>query len=325
MERLSIGIMGCANIAQRSMIPAILNLPAYYELKAVASRNEEKAKSFGALFNLDYVTGYEHLLERADIDAIYMPLPTGLHEEWIIRSLEAGKHVLVEKSLAVSYQSACKLAALARQKGLVLIENFMFCYHVQHKWVKEQLAQNKIGETRLFRSQFGFPPLENNNFRYNAQLGGGALLDAGAYTVKASQLFLGEDLELLNAVLYIDSARKVDIYGNATLISPTGIVAQLSFGFDNHYVCNYEFWGSKGRLMSEKAFTPRPREHPLMMLEVQGVSEKIKMEADDHFEGILKEFNRSVFTKQYETHINSLLAQSKILTDIQEKSVKIKL
>ena len=323
MKKLGIGIMGCAGIAQRLMIPAILSLPDLFELKAVASRSKEKAESFGDLFGITAVTGYNELLEREDIDVIYMPLPAGLHEEWVIRSLQAGKHVLAEKSLALNYGSACRMAALAFEKGLVLMESFMFCYHAQHQWAKDQLSGDQIGDIRLFRSQFGFPPLDKSNFRYHKNLGGGALLDAGAYTVKAAQLFLGNDLKLLNAVLYIDQENTVDIYGNCTLISQKGIVAQLSFGFDNFYQCNYEFWGSKGRLKAEKAFTPKPGEKPVMLLEKQGASEKIIMEPDDHFAGILKEFYTSVVTRQHQLHIDALLAQSKLLSDIQDQSIKI--
>lgn len=323
MKKLGIGVMGCASIAQRLMIPAILRLPEYFELKAVASRSKEKAKSFADLFGINAITGYDELLEREDIDVIYMPLPTGLHEEWVIRSLMSGKHVLVEKSLAVNYESACRMSALAIEKGLVLMESFMFCYHAQHQWAKDQLSGDQIGDIRLFRSQFGFPPLDKNNFRYNKNLGGGALLDAGAYTVKVAQLFLGSDLKLLNAVLYTDAENSVDIYGNCTLISPKGTVAQLSFGFDNFYQCNYEFWGSAGRLKAEKAFTPKPGEKPVMLLEKQGVSEKVIMQDDDHFAGILREFYSSVITKKNQLHIDSLLTQSKLLSDIQDQSIKI--
>ena len=158
MKKLGIGIMGCAGIAQRLMIPAILNLPDFFELKGIASRSKEKAQSFGDLFDITAVTDYNELLEREDIDVIYMPLPAGLHEEWVTRSLQAGKHVLAEKSLALNYGSACRMAALAIKKGLVLMESFMFCYHTQHQWAKDQLIGDQIGDIRLFRSQFGFPP-----------------------------------------------------------------------------------------------------------------------------------------------------------------------
>jgi dTDP-3,4-didehydro-2,6-dideoxy-alpha-D-glucose 3-reductase len=110
--------MGCASIAQRLMIPAILQLPKQFRLVAVASRDEHKAATLAAAFDTEAVTGYENLLHRTDIDAVYMPLPTGLHREWITKSLQAGKHVFAEKSLAMNFAEAHQLVELARQQQL---------------------------------------------------------------------------------------------------------------------------------------------------------------------------------------------------------------
>jgi NDP-hexose-3-ketoreductase len=315
--------MGCASIAQRSMIPAIKALPEQFELTAIASRSAGKAAEFGSLFNTVGVTGYDQLLAIPGIEAIYMPLPTGLHEEWIDKALNAGKHVLVEKSLAADFNSASRLIGKAKEKRLVLQENFMFRHHSQHSFTWELLRENKLGDLRLFRSQFGFPPLDKHNFRYDPQAGGGSLLDAGAYTVKASQWFLGRGLELLNAVLYMDSDRAVDIYGNATLISKSGVVAQLSFGFDNFYQCNYELWGSKGRVLASKAFTPKPTEQPLMIWEGAGQQDARSMPADNHFENILKDFHSAILEKDFSRYADELLDHSRILTAIQQHAKKI--
>lgn len=97
--------MGCANIAKRSVIPTIKSLGAY-ELVAIASRTSEKAQEFAQIFDCEAITGYGNLLTREDIDAVYMPLPTGLHEEWVLKTLDARKHILIEKSLAENYTSA---------------------------------------------------------------------------------------------------------------------------------------------------------------------------------------------------------------------------
>jgi len=320
---IRVGVMGCASIAERLMIPAILQLPEFFKLQAIASRSEEKAKVFAKKFGTQPIIGYQELLEKEDVDMIYMPLPTGLHEEWVYKALMAGKHVLAEKSLALNYESAKRMTDLAAEKGLLLMESFMFTHHSQHKWVQQILEEKGIGKIRLFRSQFGFPPLDHGNFRYNANTGGGSLLDAGAYTIKASQLFLGSELELLNAVLYIDPTLKVDIYGNATFINKEGIVAQISFGFDNYYQCNYEFWGSAGRLHAEKAFTPKPNEQPKILLEKSGKSEQILMDADNHFVKILSSFNDILHNGNYQKIDKESLAQSKLIADIQENAIRI--
>lgn len=305
------------------MLPAIKSLPDIFELVAIASRTEQKAVELAASFDAEPLTGYDNLVDRTDIDAIYMPLPTGLHEEWIEKCLHAGKHILVEKSLAMNYDSASRMVGFAKSKGLLLMENFMFKYHSQHKFTWKMIQDNFLGEVRLFRSQFGFPPLPSDNFRYNKSSGGGSLLDAGAYTVKASQWFLGSELDVVSSTLYINPETEVDIYGNATLINQHGVVSQVSFGFDNYYLCNYEIWGSRGNLKALKAFTPKPAERPVIALENSTQLQMINMEEDDHFRQILKEFHRAIVEKDYSIHFSELLEQSRVLTKISTLSTKI--
>ena len=114
MKKIRIGVMGCAAIAKKSVIPAILALPEQFELVAIASRTSEKAEEFAALFGCEAVTGYDYLLQL-DIDAVYIPLPTGLHEEWINKALLAGKHVYAEKSIASSFDSAKSMVENAKK------------------------------------------------------------------------------------------------------------------------------------------------------------------------------------------------------------------
>lgn len=318
MNKLKIGVLSCANIAKRSVIPAILAIPEL-ELVAIASRTEQKAKEFALAFNCEAVVGYQQLLDRKDIDAIYMPLPTGLHEEWVLKALEAGKHILIEKSLAMSFASAQVMVKKAKEKGLLIMENFMFLYHGQHTFVKDLMAQNKIGELRCFRSSFGFPPLANDNFRYNKALGGGALLDAAAYTVRASQLFLGNDLTVAASNLNYENT-EVDIYGGAYLKSKTGAFSEVAFGFDNFYQCNYELWGSKGKITAQRAFTPSADFKPTITLEVQGEVFNYEVDAENHFVNILNEFKRCIFERDMENKYVEILNQSRLLQELKDKS-----
>ena len=151
------GILGCAAIAKNAVIPAIQSVETE-KIIAIASRTEKKAKEFADLFNCLAVTGYDSLLSNTEIDAVYIPLPTGLHYEWVIKALKAGKHVLVEKSIAESYQEVLEMVHLARSKNLALVENFQFQFHSQHNAVFDLLKNNAIGDVRCFRSSFGFPP-----------------------------------------------------------------------------------------------------------------------------------------------------------------------
>ncbi len=322
--KLRIAIMGCADIAKRLVIPAMQQKSSIFEIVGIASRTAEKAKEFSDLFSIPAFTGYETLLDPSlGIDLIYMPLPTGLHEEWVINSLSASKHVLVEKSLALNYGSATTMVELAKKKNLLLAENFMFRHHRQHQFVFGKLNEGVLGEIRLFRSCFGFPPLQPNNFRYDPEVGGGALLDAGAYTVSAARWFLGEELEVSSAILHVNNATESDEWGHVTLMNKEGQTAQLSFGFDNYYQCNYELWCSKGRIVAERAFTPKPNERPVISLEVTSVSEQCHAEPDNHFANILEDVYNAIQAKDHEKYLNNVLNQSRILSSIKEKAVYI--
>jgi predicted dehydrogenase len=260
-------------------------------------------------------------LANPDIDAIYMPLPTGIHLEWVLKTLDAGKHVLVEKSLAMNYAEAQQMIAKAEEKQLVMMENFMFWFHSQHSIVKNHIEQGEIGEIRQFKAQFGFPKLAATNFRYVKADGGGAILDTAAYTVKGAQMYLGFDLEVAGAQISIDPKTGVDLFGGATLVNKQGVLAQLSWGFDNYYQNNYEVWGNKGKITAERAFSPQPTFSPKLVLEQQDFRREYTVPADNHFIKILGQFHKNISEGTYQSALQEIGNQSKLLTQIREKAI----
>lgn len=312
------GVMGCANIARRSVIPAILSVTGN-RLIAVASRSEANAGTVAATFNCVPVVGYDELLEREDIDAVYIPLPTGLHYEWVIKALEADKHVLVEKSAAVTLGEAKAMVAKAREKGLALVENFQFLHHAQHRYVKDLLTSGEIGELRCFRSTFGFPPFaQTNNIRYQAELGGGALLDAGAYVLRATSFLCGPGFQVSAAHLQNHASYGVDWYGGAFLTNKEGgLFSEVAFGFDNYYQCNYEIWGSMGRIISTRAFTAKPDFSPTILLEKEGKTQEIALPPDDHFVNMIRHFKQIVERRSFETEWAQLLEQATLVSEVR--------
>lgn len=319
MNKLKVGILGCADIAKRSTIPAIKKI-VELELVAVASRTKEKATEFAKLFACEGVVGYENLLHRSDIDLLYIPLPTGLHEEWVCKALNAGKHVFVEKSLAIDFNSAKRMVDLAKEKNLLIMENFMFLYHNQHQFVQQLIIDGEIGEVRSFRSSFGFPPLTKDNFRYNKSLGGGALLDAASYTLRVSQLYLSKGIKVKAATLnQLDD--EVDIYGGAYLEDSNGSFAQIAFGFDNFYQCNYEVWGSKGKVVVHKAFTPNINQEPLVTLSVENEEFNYELDSDNQFVNILHEVLRCINDNDKEDKYEEVLNQAKLIDELRVKAV----
>ncbi len=315
-NKIRIGVMGCASIARRSMIPAIVQSDLF-SLVAVASRTEEKARDFATTFGCESCVGYDVLLDRNDIDAVYVPLPTGLHKEWITRALQAGKHVLAEKSIASTFSDAEEMVREAEKKKLALMENFMFQYHPQHQIVKQWLAENRIGDLRLFRADFGFPPLPQDNFRYDETIGGGALLDAAGYTVRALQFLVGDTFRVRAASLYPKFAEGTNLYGSAFLSNDAGIDAQLAFGMDHYYQCKYYLWGSKGKITAHWAFTPKPDTKPLLEIETIQEKKTIEVDAYNHFSGSLAAFAKTIQHDNREEMYTQILSQSKTLEEIR--------
>jgi len=305
------------------MIPAIKSIHDF-ELIAVASRKKEKAGSFAGKFSCEAVVGYSNLINRDDIDAVYVPLPTGLHEEWIMKALKKGKHVLAEKSLAVNYLSASKMIREAESRQLLVMEDFMFRYHRQHAFVNKLVSDGEIGEIHFFESSFGFPPRNKDDIRYNKKLGGGALLDAGGYVVKAAQMFLGADIKFRGAFLKYNEQLGVDIYGGAIFSNDNDQIAHVSFSFDNYYQCSYAIWGSRGKITANRAFTPPPDFAPLIILEKQDHKQEFVIKPDNHFINILKEFSRTIRKKDYLPHWEDCLRQAKLLDQIRRNHAKAK-
>ena len=319
MSRLRVGVMGCSAFAQRAMIPAVQQCEAV-ELACVASRDRQKAIAVAGEFLCEAVTGYDELLARNDVDVVYMPLPTGLHEEWCTKALDAGKHLLVEKSFAVDYQSAQRMVALARKQNCLVAENFQFQTHLQWAEIMKRMTSGELGDVHLVRSTFGFPPLPKDNFRWSKSLGGGALLDAGAYMAKVSQLLLGTGLEVTGASLQFDPETGVDKYGEAMFRNESGQVAQVAFGFDYFYQCRVELLGTKGKLSASRVFTAPPEFAPVLTIENQGETNEISLMPDNHYVNMWNGFAEALHEGNFARHWDILLDQARLLGQIKEAS-----
>ncbi|WP_234391540.1 Gfo/Idh/MocA family protein [Streptomyces sp. CB02613] len=282
--RLRVGVLGCADIARRRMLPALVR-STDAELIAVAGRDPAKTRRFTDFFGGVPVDGYERLLERADVDAVYVPQPTGLHAHWAERALRAGKHVLVEKPLAPTEREADRLVRLAASLGLALLENFMFLGHAQHTLARGLLADGAIGELREISAEFGVPPRPDGDIRLQHVLGGGALNDVGCYPLRTALLHLGPDARVVGASLRYDGG--VDRGGAALLDAPSGATARLGFGMDRSYTASCVLWGSTGRITLPRAYTPPPDRPALVRWEGRGGLRELSVPPQDQFATVL--------------------------------------
>ena len=292
---IRLGVLGCGAIARR-FLPWLVASPSV-RVAAVASRDRRRAEELSEAANagIEAVEGYGTLLARADIDAVYVCLPNVLHAEWSLRAIDAGKHVLVEKPMATGYAEAEAMTSRAAAAGVQLWENRMFAHHGQHDRVRRLVAEGVIGELRVVHSAMAIPPQPPDNIRYSRALGGGALLDVGFYAVHGALLFLDRHTEVLGStLLYQSGPDGVDLGGAAVLGDDSGVLGQITFGFQHSYRSYYELWGSEGRLLVERAFTPPPDFAPLVALERGGRTERLDLPPENQFGAFLASFTAAV-------------------------------
>ena len=265
-------------------------------IKDQQERERSKAQSFIDAYGGKIYTGYQSLIESSNVDAVYIPLPPALHFQWAKLALENGKHVFVEKPSTTCLADTDSLIQIASGKELALHENYMFVFHDQLKALDDVVKSGEIGDVRLYRISFGFPLRAKNDFRYNKVLGGGALLDAGGYTMKYASYLLGDSAKVTTAqVNYIDGF-EVEMYGSCTMVNDEGMTAQLAFGMDNDYKCEVEIWGSKGTITSNRILTAPEGFVPTYTIKKNQDYETRELPTDDAF---LKSIMRFVNCIQY--------------------------
>ncbi|MDQ7807646.1 Gfo/Idh/MocA family oxidoreductase [Amycolatopsis sp. A133] len=318
MAPLRIGIMGCASIAVRKLLPAMAALSAT-EIAAIASRNAGKATEIARGYGCRAVEGYSALLDLDDVEAVYIPLPNASHAEWIDRALAAGKHVLAEKPLTTSVSRTRELIATARSAGLVLVENVMFLHHSQHAAVRDLVADGAIGELRAFHAAFAVPPRPPGDIRHSAELGGGALMDTGVYPVRAAMSFLGREVDVVSAVLTRRHGHPVDSAGHALLCTGDGVSASATFGIDHAYRSGYELWGSEGRIVLDHAFTPPAGHIPVIRLERRSGVGEIPLPPDDQVANTLAAFAATVRSGRLPDN-DDVARQAVLVDDIRTKA-----
>ncbi|MFD9792540.1 Gfo/Idh/MocA family protein [Streptomyces sp. NPDC059070] len=315
-----VAVLGCADIAVRRMLPAMV-ASADVDLVAVASRSPVRADDVARRFGCAAVHGYEALLARDDVDAVYVPLPAALHDVWVEAALRAGKHVLAEKPLTTCQERTARLLRLARACGLALVENVLFVHHGQHAAVRTLLREGRIGELRSLHATFAVPARPDDDIRYRAALGGGALWDVGVYPVRAALHLLGSGLEVIGAVLTCDAGREVDTSGAALLRDGAGTVAQLTFGIGHAYRSAYELRGTEGRISVDRAFTPPGDHRPVLRVENGSHVEEIGLAPEDQVTTAVSAFATAV-RRGAAPSAETVLEQASLLDAIRRSAAR---
>lgn len=189
-KKLRWGVVGTAKIADK--LVRAWELSRTNELIAIASRDGARAKAWAEKHHAAHAfEGYENLLASDVIDAVYIPLPNGLHKEWTVRAAQYGKHVLCEKPLADNAAQVQEVIAARDANHVTIMEAFMYRFHPKTLKVKKMVDEGAVGDLKIIRASFTFFLSEPRNIRMNKALAGGALMDAGCYTVNIARLVAG--------------------------------------------------------------------------------------------------------------------------------------
>ncbi|MBN1450804.1 MAG: Gfo/Idh/MocA family oxidoreductase [Anaerolineales bacterium] len=278
---LNWGLLSTARI-NRSVIPP-LRASKRNHLLAVASRTGESAEAYARKWKIPRAhASYEALLADPEIDVIYNSLPNHLHAEWTIKAVEAGKHVLCEKPLALSVDEVDAVATAARKHGRIVAEAFMYRHHPQTLKVQELVANGSLGTLKLLRGAFSFVLDREGDIRSDPGMGGGSIWDVGCYPISYTRTVVGVE--------------PLEVFG-WQVTGPTGIddtfVGQMRFAgdvyaqFDSSFVIPFhsymEIVGSEATLIIPKPFKPDVNEKIFLVRD--GKTETIKVKGQELYLG----------------------------------------
>ncbi len=242
------------------------------EIVAVGSRSEASAQAFAEAHGIPRAHGsYEALLADPDVDAVYVPLPNGMHVDWSVKALGAGKHVLCEKPMDRRPARVEHAFDVAEAAGLVLSEAFMWRHNPQTVRLRALLDEGVIGNPRLVRASFSFPLAATTDVRLDPALDGGALMDVGCYCVSGARFAAGAEPLSVSAEAVIGPSG-VDLRMTGLLRFAGDVLATIDCGFDMAGRGELEVVGSDGRILLAD---PWHASAPRLLLERSGAEPEV--------------------------------------------------
>lgn len=300
------GVLSTAKIAEDRMIPAIKKTSG--TVYAVASRDEKKGEAFAEANGIERIYGsYGELIGSSEVDAIYCPLPTGMHKEWALKCAEVEKPLLCEKPLTVHRDEAVEVFEAFEKTNTLISEAYMYLYHPLHKKVMELIAEGRIGELRSIRSNFNIN-IPRTNIRYDRKLGGGALLDLGCYCVGISRMIAGSEPEEIHGVGNYGKT-DVDETFAGCLKFPSGVLATFCCALESFFDCSYEVFGTEGRIrVAEGGMVVWPDESFDIECWHGEEEEILTIPPEDHYRLLVEDFHQTMNEKGKEVvpHSESL-------------------
>jgi predicted dehydrogenase len=283
IQKIRWGVLSTAKIAREKVIPA-MQAGSYCSIDAIASRNMEQATAAALALGIPKAyASYEALLNDADIDAVYIPLPNHLHVPWAVKALAAGKHVLCEKPIGLSSAEAKQLQHAAQQHPqLKIMEAFMYRFHPQWQQAKKIVHNGDIGTLKAIHSFFSYYNIDANNIRNQKETGGGGMMDIGCYCVSLSRFIFDSEPESVFANMEFDPVLETDHIASGILHFASGT---------STFTCSTQLMpyqrvnilGTAGRIEIEIPFNAPPLIPTRIWLHTKTGSEEIVFDAVDQY------------------------------------------
>ncbi len=321
-QSINWGMLSTARI-NRQLVGPIKDY-AKSNLYAVASRDEDKAKTYAAQNGFEkYYGNYQQLVDDPNVDAVYISLPNGMHHEWIKKCLEQGKHVLCEKAITTTLDDLLEIKELSEKYNLFVMEGFMYRYHPYFQKVFEICTSDMIGSIKNIQVSRCAPQKNPNDIRLIPGLGPGAMGDIGCYCLNyCRSLYQKEPVEWKAFVK--DNHNQVDIETTATLIFGPQQTAQFycSFTSTGSFA---SIIGDNGRLTFMEPFQVRTGNMDITYISNDHKQEIISVHAEKtgHALEVIDFTNAIIENRNPYLSIDDSVGNIKIMQDIVENAPRI--
>ncbi|MDZ7706844.1 MAG: Gfo/Idh/MocA family oxidoreductase [Trueperaceae bacterium] len=316
------GILSTAKIGVEKVVPS-MQKASNLEVVAIASRDGERARQAADRLHLPQaLDSYEALLASPDVEAIYNPLPNQLHVPWTIRALEAGKHVLCEKPIALTADEAQQLADAAdAHPELKVMEAFMYRFHPQWRTARRWVEEGEVGELRTVHSHFAYRNLDPDNIRNRPETGGGGLMDIGSYDVSLSRFLFGREPERVVAAIENDPDFGVDRLVSAMMDFGGGATATFTCATQLEPYQRAHAFGTQGRIEIEIPFNA-PTTGTTRILRQRGLeTREVAFRDADQYTLQGEAFSRAVLEDTpVPTPLSDAVANMRVLDAIRESA-----
>ena len=292
-RKIKFGVLGYASIAEREVIPALMDArnAVPYALASQKAESREKAKK---AFPFEKVyERYEDLIADPEVEAVYIPLPNHLHKEWSIKAMRAGKHVLCEKPMALTREDVLEMMEESKKNKVWLMEAFMYRFTKRTEKVKEVLASGLIGDIRHINGTFSFFNDKTVDTRFNPEMGGGSMWDVGCYPINFLGMVMGKAPESFCALKTMKHG--VDYSISAVLRYEGDVLATVSAGFNSESALITEINGTKGALVIPDTFHESGM--PILHI-VNSTITEIPVEACDRYVLEVEDFSDAIINKR---------------------------